>query len=121
MLTKEEYHEYLNVICDNWKDNSSDGCQMFDTICDAFEQLIQEHFDNPPLSFDDLKEGMWVWDSKLKIPYKIEKMRKGKWFKAGYRSFVINIGTGKRYYYTGLMGFEENRFYRRQKEVNSNA
>lgn len=30
------------------------------------KQLIKEHFDNKPLKFEELKEGMWVWDKKTK-------------------------------------------------------
>lgn len=28
--------------------------------------LIMEYFDNPPLKFEELKEGMFVWDNKRK-------------------------------------------------------
>ncbi|MCR0360838.1 hypothetical protein MKD08_08880 [[Clostridium] innocuum] len=38
--------------------------------CDNYlEQLINEHFDNQPLKFEDLEEGMWVWDDKNKIVF----------------------------------------------------
>lgn len=79
-------------------------------------ELIHDRFDNFPLMFEELKEGMWVWDNKLKIFYKIRKMLHGKWFKAEYRSFEIDIVTNQRTYQTGLMEFEENRFYRKQVE-----
>lgn len=33
---------------------------------DTLMDLIHEHFDNPPLKFEELKEGMWVWDDRDK-------------------------------------------------------
>ena len=30
---------------------------------DTLEKLIEEHFNNPPLTLEDIKVGMWVWDS----------------------------------------------------------
>ena len=35
-----------------------------------FKLLIEEHFDNPPLKFEDLKEGMWVWECMKRIIHK---------------------------------------------------
>lgn len=116
MLTKEEYHEYLNVICDNWKDNSSEGCQMYDTICDAFEQLIQEHFDNPPLSFDELEKGMWVWDDKEKWFRKIAILFEP----CGYAPLgSLKCWTNSVKIDLDFIEFGQNRFYR--KQVGNNA
>lgn len=70
--------------------------------------------DNPPLSFGDLKEGMWVWDDEE------------KW----YMKIVFLFAPCKQYHFKGsfkvwadscersldFVVFEENRFYRRQKE-----
>lgn len=30
------------------------------------KNVIRELVDNPPLKFEDLHEGMWVWDEKIK-------------------------------------------------------
>lgn len=64
-----------------------------------------------PYKFDDLKPGMWVWDDKLKTLYKIKKIMHCHWFKAEYRSFVLDVKTEERKYHTGIMEFEEGRFY----------
>ena len=65
-----------------------------------FDRLINEHFDNPPLKFEELKEGMWVWDIK----------------NAGWVCFdrpIANVAYCKML--SGLViFFEENRFYRKQ-------
>lgn len=36
----------------------------FDEDTNVISKLIEEHFDNPPLKFEELKEGMFVWDKK---------------------------------------------------------
>lgn len=72
--------------------------------------LIQEYFDNPPLEFEELKEGMWIWDSQL------------KWF---FRISICNVKIENFEYiklfkvekYEGgsmLMFYEPNRFYRKE-------
>lgn len=63
--------------------------------------LIEEHFDNPPLKFEELEVGMWVWDNKRK-----------EWcVLASFWKDALN-----RYYVSGLSDspFEENRFHRKQ-------
>lgn len=67
--------------------------------------LIQKHFSNPPLKFEELKEGMWVWDNKLKK----------YWFVIGihktiYKVTHLRVWEGRPYY----LEFEENRFYRKE-------
>ena len=57
--------------------------------CDNYlEQLINEHFDNPPLKFEDLEEGMWVWDDKNKAYALVDK-----WAETG--SCLVDIYTIK--------------------------
>ena len=63
---------------------------------DLLEQLINEHFDNPPLKFEELHENMWVWDNEDK-----------EWCKfISEHLFEYMDGYG------GV--FEENRFYRKE-------
>ena len=100
--TKEWLIDYVHTIYHNWQA--------------ADEQLhnVIELADNPPLSFEDLKEGMWVWDDEE------------KW----YMKIVFLFAPCKQYHFKGsfkvwadscersldFVVFEENRFYRRQKE-----
>lgn len=79
--------------------------------CDNYlEQLINEHFDNPPLKFEDLKEGMWVWDDKNKSYIYIYKPFVWKPMKGIRYASHITTNGAECYY----MDFEENRFYRRE-------
>ena len=75
---------------------------------DLLKQLIDEHFDNPPLKFEELQTEQWVWDNKemmyLKSCNNFESKEHGK----GIR---IQIGFD-----LVRFKFEENRFYRKQVE-----
>lgn len=96
MLTKEECTKALNAL---YFSNGKDGRD--DEFYDVLLELINEHFDNPPLSFEEMKEGDWVWDNKRK-----------EWcVLAAFWKDALN-----RYYVSGLSDspFEENRFYRKQ-------
>lgn len=68
--------------------------------------LIMEYFDNPPLKFEELKEGMWVWDDK-------EEM----WIHSvnNYDSEVYGRGIRVKFGFDLVRyPFEENRFYRKE-------
>jgi hypothetical protein len=72
------------------------------------QQLINEHFDNPPLKFEELKEGMWVWDNVSKRYMKV--------YDISYSEETFNV-NGEWYLndlYLEEFKFEENRFYRRE-------
>lgn len=65
------------------------------------DKLIDEYFDNPSLSFEDLKDGMWIWDNK-------EQM---------YCQVISTLSFNKisvTYHYESVLQFEENRFYKRE-------
>lgn len=107
MLTKEEYLNALEMIVfvegymnleHMLKDNHA--CALkYKFIYD----LINEHFDNPPLTFEELKPKMWVWDNERKRYDQI---------------LEINVEPNRFYfrYIDGCFYFEENRFYRKQVE-----
>ena len=77
----------------------------FDKAMVIFARLIEDHFDNPPLKFEELEVGMWVWYKPLKQWKKIYEMDHDRicflWieFDDGY-----------------VVDFEENMFYRKQVE-----
>lgn len=77
---------------------------------DLLTQLINEHFDNPPLKFEELKEGMWVWDRKYKEYKKVYMYDE---FEECYWLSVIDSECDEPIYEEN---FEENRFYRKQVE-----
>lgn len=73
---------------------------------------FNEHFNNPPLKFEDLKEGMWVWDNKEKeyvkcSPNKNLLGERCVW----WRNFNL-VWYGE--YEEDYLIFEENRFYLRE-------
>ena len=77
----------------------------------SLDYELNDIYHPQPYKFEDLKVGMWIWDDKLNIPYKIKKMMHCHWFKTEYRSFVLDAKTEERKYHTGIMEFQENRFY----------
>lgn len=62
MLTKEECKEALEILKEQVNYENVDA-----VIC--FKELIAEHFDNPPLSLNEVRqfwhEGIPVWDTEL--------------------------------------------------------
>lgn len=87
-----------------------------DGICDYQKNVderclsLQELVDNPPLKFEELKEGVWVWDSKTKSYIYIFKPL--NWEpEGGIRYAHQRITASVDGYYTD---FEENRFFRRE-------
>jgi hypothetical protein len=77
-----------------------------------FKLLIEEHFDNPPLKFEDLKEGMWVWDNSV---YEKNYSQVKKVFRLG-TDFVVSMEKDECEDGDEYLGraFEENRFFRRE-------
>ena len=74
-MTKEEclqaLKDFTHEVLRDYNNTKFDrGCNKhilksrFQRQHDLLEQLITEHFDNPSLSLDDLKPGMWVWDDE---------------------------------------------------------
>ena len=67
---------------------------------------LKEHIDNPPLRFDELEEGMWIYD-KLCDEYMLVYAVIGNY------ADVPNQINVKRF---GYIDFTENRFYRKRVE-----
>lgn len=40
--------------------------ELFNDEINLIDNLIKEYLDNPPLKFEELEEGMWVWDNEEK-------------------------------------------------------
>lgn len=112
MLTKKECLEALETMCSKCGYGTPCvGCIPYKKL----EQLINEHFDmnspssghvdNPPLSFEELKPDMWVWDNECKEYFQIGL---DEWNIKDKFIWVL---------YSGLRKFEENRYFRKQVEV----
>lgn len=103
-LTKEECVKALNALY------FSDGTDGRDDECyNVLMELINEHFDNPPLKPEELRDNMWVWDNKSKTYHFVRGIHKTVdkvlFIRASRRSSKIDP------YYVDV---EENRFYRKQ-------
>ena len=133
-LTKEECEKALNGlrILERGENLKKWNLVAPQIKCDLFERLICKHFDNPPLKFEELEEGMWIWDE----PYKryINTGNKhilcedGKYYFAPFYGIVF---CGNLYEFVHTDGFDDgnfigyeiivkenfnNRFYRKQVE-----
>lgn len=102
MLTKEECMKALEHLYDHCCYKlACNGCNAYNEL----EQLINEHFDNPPLKFEELEEGMVVWDNLEKNYIEICDSFNGQKI---YYKFGINIPY--------IFMFQENRYFRKQVE-----
>lgn len=115
MLTKEQCE---NVLSENKiylknqmlkKERISHSVYLLNTATSLLERLIHEHFDNPPLTLDELYEFVKqdtdyhylpVWDNKFG----------GQWF------VLENINGNKLKFkgYDHPIEFEEGRYYRKE-------
>ena len=99
-LTKEECVKALNGLY------FSDGTDDRDDECyNVLMELINEHFDNLPLKFEELEEDKWYWHNKKK-----------EWIKIMSKDLCVPsqypiIETIHEY-----MNFEQNCLYRKQVE-----
>ena len=99
MLTKEECEEALEnavdtkIIIKDWK---------------VLNKLIEEHFDPKPYTFEELHEGMWVWDDRTKNCGKIRET----FIKEIVNQKTQEIRQELRIKFKwGESVYEENRFY----------
>lgn len=91
-----------------------------DLVC--FKKLIHEHFDNPPLKFEEIEEGMWIWDNKEKFWIKaletviVGETEYSEFYQDIYVDGVKALKIGYHDFNWKITVFEENRFYRKQVE-----
>lgn len=107
MLTKEECENALaNILCNIGvarSDYRTSGKAKEDYH--TLKSLIEEHFSNPPLTWEELKECNVVYDKKLKKYRLINEL-----LEDGFIYFTYTTDTRIGEYY------EPNRFYRKQVE-----
>ena len=140
MLSKEEcklalenlkiQHDYL---ASNMHYNYPFSIEMLEKVQYCFEELITEHFElvkeykdvrkelecyyemmsnAQPYKFEELKEGMWVWDSKTKFIYLIHDTHEEDMT----IEVVVNDRDVQHMKVVTLGVFEENRFFPVQME-----
>lgn len=109
MLTKEECTYALNDLKNIIKDILGDESCVNECI-KTLQKLIDEYFDNPPLKFEELKEGMWVWDNQLKWFFKVVICNVKIEGYESLKMFKVEKYEGG----SMLMLYEPNRFYRKE-------
>lgn len=108
MLTEIECVESLGYIWDLAIDEVDRRRIPYEDLqksVKAIQKLIEEHFDNQPLKFEELEEKMWVWYKPLKEWKKIYRINP---FRECFQLIEFNDGY--------LVQFKENIFYRKQVE-----
>lgn len=105
---REKYEAALGEISDAIEDYCANGNQKYykrlDQAQDTIMQLIENHFDNPPLKFEEIEEDKWYWHNKKKEWVKVLN-------KDVCTSDIPIIETDHEY-----IEFELNCFYRKQVE-----
>ena len=108
MLTKEKCENALNNILCNigvaHSDYRTSGKAKEDYY--TLNSLIEEHFSNPPLKFDELNKSYPIYDNDeivcgWKFIYMIDKQ---------YKQLLLIDEEGN----GGWVNYEENRFYRKE-------
>lgn len=115
-LTKEECEYRLSqlkrVKCHIADEVSIAGKIELDNGIENYEALFNEHFNNPPLKFEELKEGMPIWDSVKKCWIYIVHIARD--YSNKLFTYVWWFDKNNDYYTESLVEFEENRFYRKE-------
>lgn len=100
-MTKEVCYKALNQL----QAYASKNGGKFEQEHEILSKLIKQHFDNPPLKFEELEVGMWVWYKPLKQWKKIYRMNPDR---VCFQWIEFDDGY--------VVDFEENMFYRKQVE-----
>ena len=109
MLTKEECEKALDRVdrfCSWFKPYKCPENLKFKNEIDILFDLIEEHFSNPPLKWEELKEGIFVWDNKHHTYIKIDRI----WESYNKAIYFYAIG----WECCENTEYEPNRFYRKE-------
>mgnify|MGYP004512741497 CR=1 FL=1 len=117
-LTKKECIEaYDNLYwqsceLEEMKTGVDNVCCLYDEDLEKIKELINEHFDNPPLKFDEIELDMLIFE-KGKIPkFVLAIDKENKIIAYVSRSNYTSLNKID----TQFVKFEENRFYRKRVE-----
>ncbi|RJV72761.1 hypothetical protein DW969_15905 [Eubacterium sp. AM47-9] len=99
-MTKADLIDYNHVLLNNWEATD----ELYKNVME-YARKLQKELDNPPLKFEELEEGMWVWDN---LWYEKNYVLIKKIFFEGTNRCVAMLQDEE-----GMARlFEENRFYR---------
>lgn len=105
---REALNNLKNVIITRHYDK-----ELAKEYIEVLEDLIEEHFNNPPLKFEELKKYMWVWDNEYESYMQIMYVTPRKEIEVYMPSYIDGDFQG---IYVEEFKFEENRFFRKQVE-----
>ena len=111
-LTKNELIDYIKMLYHNWgvtdeqlkrvidkaKELSDSNNELERTVC-SLDYALSDVYNPKPYKFEDLYEGMWVWDDIEKLICQIELISKN----AIHRKYIDGTISDS--------PFEENRFF----------
>ena len=111
MLTRDECEKSLDRVarfCSWFSPYKCPERIKFKNELDILDKLIEEHFDNPPLEWEELKEGMWIWNNYSKRYMLIDFIRED-----------VLVADELQYdpkenEYDYEVQYEPNRFYRKE-------
>lgn len=106
-MTKEVCYKALNQLLAYASKNGG----KFEQEHEILSKLIKQHFDNPPLKFEELEVGMWVWDNKLKTYHFIIGIHR-----TIDKILFIRVSRSSLKIEPHYIDVEENRFYKKQVE-----
>lgn len=58
-----KYQDALNYLRNSVLVTDHKQKDKLNQCTELLQNLIHEYFDNPPLSFEEMKEGDWIWDN----------------------------------------------------------
>lgn len=128
-LKKDELIEYIHMVYHNWrcadsyyentvnynyklsKENEELKNQLVE-IESILSRVSTRENSNPPLKFEDLKPGMWIWDNKKKEYVKCSPNKNALGERCVWFWWSDFNPDGE--YEEDYLIFEENRFYLRE-------
>lgn len=109
MLTEKECRQALEILKARVNYENVDAI-----IC--FKELIDEHFDNPPLKFEELEVGKPYWDNLKECWFIATEYDPTSYYK--YKEINWYLDKNDACYLENIYEneFDENRYYRKQVE-----
>lgn len=106
MSTKEECEKALKYFFENVIDDYPTKLDI--KYFEVLENLIEEHFSNPPLYMDEIPKGIWIWDNVNK-----ECIRSLGCVELDGIIYV-KFERSENSFITNYLEYEPNRFYRKE-------
>ena len=107
MLTEKECRNALSDLKNQLEDILGEESENVESV-NVLNQLMDEHFSNPPLKWEELKPNMRVWDNEMK-----------EWIQIVHLTNFLGATKFVDFYIYGLSElidseYEPNRFYRKE-------